>query len=178
MFSFEPFWCLPIEEENIFLIGVAFYPSLFTDIWRDFSPDKGDGHKCHLETFSVGGLTLTPSNVRICERTFPRQNLIPKLPLSWWPKASPKVVSEVFSETGFTKRGLKVGISEGTFKKVSEPGLTLPPPHFRISERIFQKPLTDALTFGVVNVRIYESFFRLHLDNWITCPPTDCAKTA
>ena len=85
-----------------------------------------------------GGLTLTPSNVRICERTFPRQNLIPKLPLRWWSKASPKVVSEVFSETGFTKRGLKVGISEGTFKKVSELGLTLPPPHFRISERLFK----------------------------------------
>jgi hypothetical protein len=53
------------------------------------------------------------------------------------------VVSEVFSETGFTKRGLKVGISEGTFKKVFEPGLTFTPPHFRISE----------------------SFFQLHLDN-------------
>ena len=125
-------------RKNIFLVGVAFYPSLFTDIWRDFSPDKGDGHKRHLETFSVGGLTLTPSNVRICERTFPRQNLIPKLPLRWWPKASPKVVSEVFSETGFTKRGLKFGISEGTFKKFSEPGLTFDPPHFRISERIFK----------------------------------------
>ena len=32
VFSFEGFRCLPNEEENIFLIGVAFYPSLFTDI--------------------------------------------------------------------------------------------------------------------------------------------------
>ena len=134
-----------LRRKIFFLLGLPFTPPylrIYEGIFlrttaRCFSLEGGD-HKHHLENFSVGGLTLTPSNVRICERTFPRQNLIPKLPLSWWPKASPKVVSEVFSETGFTKRGLKVGISEGTFKKVSEPGLTLPPPHFRISERIFK----------------------------------------
>jgi excisionase family DNA binding protein len=39
-----------------------------------------------------------------------------------------------FHLPGFTNGGLKFGISEGTFKKVSELGLTFTPPHFRISE--------------------------------------------
>ena len=132
-------------------------------MWRDFFwtaegclLTEGDDHKHHLKNISVGGLTLGGPKVRICERTFPRQNLIPKRPLRWWSKASPKVVSEVFSETGFTKRGLKFGISEGTFKKFSEPGLTFDPPHFRISE----------------------SFFQPHLDNWIPAiRETTTAKT-
>ena len=127
--------------------------------WRDFESrlsEGGDGHERHLKNIFCGALTLGSPKVRIYERTFSRQKLISKLPLRWWPKASPKVVSEVFSETGFTKRGLKFGISEGTFKKFSEPGLTFDPPHFRISE----------------------SFFQPHLDNWIPAiQGTTTAKT-
>ena len=84
-------------------------------------PKRGDDYKRHLENFSVSGLTLPPSNVRICERFLLQVNIFRK-----------------FHRPGFTNRPLKVGISEGTFKKVFDPGLTLPPPHFRISERIFK----------------------------------------
>ena len=134
-----------LRKKIFFLLGLPFTPpylriceGIFLWTAERHFPSEGDGRKRHLKNISVGGLTLGGPKVRICERTFPRQNLIPKLPLRWWSKASPKGVSEVFSELGFTKGGLKVGISEGTFKKVSEPGLTLPPPHFRISERIFK----------------------------------------
>ena len=71
MFSFGHSRCLPIEKENIFLVGVAFYPSLFTDIWRCFSrcfSAGGDGHKHHPENISCGGYDFGVLNVRIYER--------------------------------------------------------------------------------------------------------------
>ena len=78
-----------LKKKILFLLGLPFtppylriYEGFFLQVAERYFPSEGDGHKHHLKTFSVGGLTLTPSNVRICERTFPRQNLIPKLPLS------------------------------------------------------------------------------------------------
>ena len=67
---------------------------------------------------------------------------------------------------GFTNWGLKFVISEGA-KKVSHPGLTFTPPHFRISERTFKKTPREGLRFTPAYLRIYEGIksFHLHLDN-------------
>ena len=73
-----------------------------------------------LEKTFTGGLTLGSLNVRICRRVFLQT-------MKYWKCHLP----------GFTNWGLKFVISEGA-KKVSHPGLTFTPPHFRISERTFK----------------------------------------
>ena len=44
----------------------------------------------------------------------------------------------------------------------------------------FQKAPREGLRFTPAYLRIYEGIksSQLHLDNWITCSPNDCAKTA
>ena len=69
-----------LRKKIFFLLGLPFtppylriYEGFFQMPKRNFL-SEGDGHKRHLENISVGGLTLTPSNVRICERTFLRNS--------------------------------------------------------------------------------------------------------
>ena len=69
-----------LKKKIFFLLGLPFTPP-YLRIYEGFLRmpkrnflSEGDGHKRHLENISVGGLTLTPSNVRICERTFLRHN--------------------------------------------------------------------------------------------------------
>ena len=73
-----------MRKKIFFLLGLPFalpYLRIYEGIFASRFSAGGDGHKHHLKTFSDSGLTLTPSNVRIYERTFPRQKLISKLPL-------------------------------------------------------------------------------------------------
>ena len=120
MFSFEHSRCLPIEEGNMsalsakhfFARGLFFQVSCclpHEGILTVSFPKRGDDYKRHLENFSVSGLTLPPSNVRICERFLLQVNIFRK-----------------FRRPGFTNRSLKVGISEGTFKKFPSQGWLYP----------------------------------------------------
>ena len=61
---------------NVRIYEGGYLRTVRSDFWL-----KGDEHKRHLGKFTVCGVTLTPSNVRICERIFLRHSLIRKLPL-------------------------------------------------------------------------------------------------
>ena len=72
-----------MRKKIFFLLGLPFTPPylrIYEGVFASHFSAGGDGHKHHLKNIFCGGLTLTPSNVRIYERTFPRQNLIRKLP--------------------------------------------------------------------------------------------------
>ena len=120
MFSFGHSRCLPIEEGNMSALSAKYFFArrLFFQvscclphegILTVSFPKRGDDYKRHLENFSVSGLTLPPSNVRICERFILQVNIFRK-----------------FRRPGFTNRPLKVGISEGTFKKFPSQGWLYP----------------------------------------------------
>ena len=69
-----------LKKKIFFLLGLPFTPPYlridegFLRMPKRNFLSEGDGHKRHLENISVGGLTLTPSNVRICERSFLRNS--------------------------------------------------------------------------------------------------------
>ena len=113
-----------MRKKIFFLLGLPFalpYLRIYEGIFASRFSAGGDGHKHHLKTFSDSGLTLTPSNVRICRRVLLQT-----------------IKNRKFHLPGFTNWGLKFGISEG-IKIFSDPWLTFTPPHFRISERNFKK---------------------------------------
>ena len=73
-----------MRKKIFFLSGLPFTPPylrIYEGIFASRFSAGGDGHKHHLKNISVGGLTLGGAKVRICEKTFPRQKLISKLPL-------------------------------------------------------------------------------------------------
>ena len=97
-----------LRKKIFFLLGLSFTPPylrIYEGIFASHFSAGGDGHEHHLKNIFCGGLTLTPSNVRICERTFPRQKLISKLPSGDGQKHHLKEFQKFFLKLGLQKGG-------------------------------------------------------------------------